>query len=164
MPTYYSPTGNPEIWDERPSADYMTPEEWEAAHPFVPPDLTLEEAKAQVLARLTASTRATILGGFGHSISGNLYHFGYDDEDQGNFAKANSAALLALVQQDSEYSQVWRGWFDGEPKVFRLSVEEYLALSRAGADHQLWWQQRFWEKEAAVKAASSFEELDAIVI
>ena len=30
MPTFYSPAGNPEIWDEQPEG-YITVEEWEAA-------------------------------------------------------------------------------------------------------------------------------------
>lgn len=32
MPTYYSPTGNPEIWAQMPSG-YMTESEWFAANP-----------------------------------------------------------------------------------------------------------------------------------
>jgi hypothetical protein len=35
MPTFYSSTGNPEVWAEKPDG-YFTPEEWTAAHP--PPD------------------------------------------------------------------------------------------------------------------------------
>ena len=37
--TYYSPTGNPEVWDERPEG-YASVEEWEAAR-------AAEEAKAE---------------------------------------------------------------------------------------------------------------------
>lgn len=32
MLTYFSPSGNPEIWDKKP-AGYSTVEEWEATHP-----------------------------------------------------------------------------------------------------------------------------------
>ena len=126
---------------------------------------TLAEARDDALDRLAAKTRDTILSGFDHELRpGEKYHFGYDEEDQGNFAKANSAALLALMMQDSGYTQVWRGWQGETPHVFQLTAEEYLGLSRAGADHQLWWQQRHWEKEAAIKAASSLEELNRIII
>mgnify|MGYP003623865538 CR=1 FL=1 len=31
MPTFISPTGNPEVWAEKPLG-YFTPEEWAAAH------------------------------------------------------------------------------------------------------------------------------------
>lgn len=43
MPTYYSPSGNPEVWAEKP-AGYMTPEEWQTAHP-APEPTPLTEAE-----------------------------------------------------------------------------------------------------------------------
>ena len=37
--TYYSPSGNPEVWEEgRQPAGYVTPEEWQAAHPAPEPE------------------------------------------------------------------------------------------------------------------------------
>ena len=36
MPIYYSLDGNAEVWSEKPE-DYLTPEEWAAAHPVAPP-------------------------------------------------------------------------------------------------------------------------------
>ena len=36
MPTFFSPDGNPEIWDECPDG-YLSPEEWAAAHPAPEP-------------------------------------------------------------------------------------------------------------------------------
>ena len=44
--TYYSPSGNPEIWNEKPDG-YFTPEEWKILNP--PPEPlppTLEETQA----------------------------------------------------------------------------------------------------------------------
>lgn len=32
MTTFYSPQGNPEVWEEKPEG-YFTPEEWQTAHP-----------------------------------------------------------------------------------------------------------------------------------
>jgi len=32
MPVFYSPSGNPEIWEVKPK-DYYTPEEWELIRP-----------------------------------------------------------------------------------------------------------------------------------
>ena len=53
MPTYYSPTGNPEVWEEKPDG-YYTPEEWQAAHPAPQPEpLTPEEQQAAMLAEFT---------------------------------------------------------------------------------------------------------------
>ncbi|MDL2272797.1 hypothetical protein LJC23_07200 [Desulfovibrio sp. OttesenSCG-928-I05] len=37
MPTFYSPTGNPEVWEEKPEG-YFTEEEWEADHPAPEPE------------------------------------------------------------------------------------------------------------------------------
>lgn len=34
--TYYSPSGNPEVWVEKPTG-YFTVEEWQDAHPSPPP-------------------------------------------------------------------------------------------------------------------------------
>lgn len=47
MYTFFSPNGNPEVWDEKPTG-YFTPEEWQAAHPVEPePEPTIEELKQQ---------------------------------------------------------------------------------------------------------------------
>lgn len=35
MNTYFSPSGNPEVWEEKPPG-YMTPEEWSEANPPTP--------------------------------------------------------------------------------------------------------------------------------
>lgn len=49
MATYVSPTGNPEVWAEKP-AGYFSPEEWAAAHPAPEPDPAAEAARAQAAA------------------------------------------------------------------------------------------------------------------
>ena len=40
--TFYSPSGNPEVWAERPTG-YFTLEEWQAAHPDPEPSSTQQE-------------------------------------------------------------------------------------------------------------------------
>lgn len=40
--TFYSPSGNPEVWAERPTG-YFTLEEWQAAHPGPEPSPTQKE-------------------------------------------------------------------------------------------------------------------------
>ena len=45
MPKYYSPQGNPEVWDDdKVPAGYVTEEVWNKQHPYVDPR-TLEELK-----------------------------------------------------------------------------------------------------------------------
>jgi len=52
MAKYYSPTGNPEVWDSKPDG-YYTEEEWQEMHPYIPPVPSREEQ----LAALTAEYR-----------------------------------------------------------------------------------------------------------
>ena len=54
MPTYISPTGNPEVWNDKPDG-YLTPEAWKEAHPSPPPpEPTVEEKIAQLDAEYNA--------------------------------------------------------------------------------------------------------------
>lgn len=70
MPTFYSPEGNPEIWDSCPEG-YSTPEAWTAAHPAPAPEPpTLEEARAVALARLDAAFAAAEASGKTMSSAG----------------------------------------------------------------------------------------------
>lgn len=49
MGTFYSPKGNPEIWNEKPDG-YITQEEWDATHPAPEPEpVPLEELKSRKL-------------------------------------------------------------------------------------------------------------------
>lgn len=48
MSIFFSPNGNPEVWNKKPDG-YMTHEEWQAAHPAPEPEsLSDEEMAAQV--------------------------------------------------------------------------------------------------------------------
>lgn len=44
MSTYFSLTGNPEVWKEKPTG-YYTPEEWETLHPTPEPSIADLEAQ-----------------------------------------------------------------------------------------------------------------------
>ena len=60
MSKYYSPTGNLEVWDEKPQR-YFTVEEWQEMHPApLPPEPTKEEKLAQLVAQYEAD-KAEIL-------------------------------------------------------------------------------------------------------
>ena len=56
MPNLYSPTGNWEVWDEKPEG-YYTKEEWDALHPAPPPP---EPTKEEKLAQLDAQYDADV--------------------------------------------------------------------------------------------------------
>ena len=58
---YYSPNGNPEIWETKPDG-YFTPEEWQEAHPApepepLTPEEQLEAFTAAIQAHLDAFAR-----------------------------------------------------------------------------------------------------------
>lgn len=47
--TYYSPSGNPEVWEEgKQPAGYVTPEEWMKAHPAPEPEPLTEEQQKEI--------------------------------------------------------------------------------------------------------------------
>lgn len=60
MGTFYSPKGNPEIWNEKPDG-YMTQEEWDAAHPAPEPEPEpLESIKSRKLAEINDAYQQAI--------------------------------------------------------------------------------------------------------
>ena len=52
MPTFFSPAGNPEVWAQKPDG-YMTPEEWDKAHPAPEPEPEQAEKEKQLEAYQT---------------------------------------------------------------------------------------------------------------
>ena len=83
MGNYYSPTGNYEVWEEKPEG-YFTLEEWRELHPPEPPKPpTIEELTQQFIARIQlrldmfAQTRGYdgILSACSYAISNNpVFH------------------------------------------------------------------------------------------
>lgn len=60
MGTFYSPKGNPEIWNEKPDG-YMTQEEWDAAHPAPEPEPEpLESIKSRKLTEINDAYQQAI--------------------------------------------------------------------------------------------------------
>lgn len=59
---YYSPTGNLEVWEEgKQPVGYVTPEEWQAAHPAPEPEPpTLEEARVLKTSKINAAYEAAL--------------------------------------------------------------------------------------------------------
>ena len=100
MAKYYSPSGNPEVWDTKPDG-YFTEEEWAELHPPVPYIPTQDEQIANLTAEYTqekanlceAYTTATMTG----------------DTETAESVAADMADLDA--------------WFDEEYKAIEGSVE-----------------------------------------
>lgn len=108
MPSYYSPTGNFEVWAEKP-ADYLTPEEWLALHPPVvvlPPEPTLDELKAVALAEIKATLASTdylTLKAYDGALS-------EDEYVETRTYRASLRAIYNTVETATEISQITAIW------------------------------------------------------
>ena len=134
----------------------------------------LEEVRAAAVAAVDAETSAAIIAGFEYDINGETLHFSYDTNDQQNFSDTGNAATLATMGVPGvPRSVVWNGWKvekDGDGAVLSrslvrltLSVNDFLALYMSGAlAHKAACMERGGQKKAAVEAAQTLEEIQAV--
>lgn len=87
MATYYSPDGNPEVWEEKPNG-YYTPEEWEALHPPPPPP---EPTPAEIIQQYDDALEAY--------IDDTIRARGYTKREPSDYGKGNSDVIR--YQQDA---------------------------------------------------------------
>lgn len=100
MPNFYSPDGNYEVWDEKPTG-YYTKEEWDALHPAPPPpEPTKEEKLAQLDAQYEQDKKELL----------NEYNDAMIHDDNAT-AEAVKAEMLAL---DDQYDEDYQAIIDGE--------------------------------------------------
>lgn len=71
MSSFYSPTGNLEIWQEKPDG-YFTTEEWAELHPAPTAYISLEEIKEAKKAEIAAARYETEIAGV--AFNGLLIH------------------------------------------------------------------------------------------
>lgn len=117
---YYSPDGNPEIWEEKP-AGYLTAGEWKEAHPLPVPDPpTLEEAKAAKLDEIVALRNAKVAESRGE-FSG--LHFYIDKSSTGDVSKAIQAFREVAI-----LPQIWKAE-DGYLPI--TEVEQLIGIQTA---------------------------------
>lgn len=151
MAIYYSPDGNPEVWQAKPQG-YFTPEEWDATHPA--PEPTLDEAREAKLDELTYSFNTRVSGAFTTS-QGYLMQFDTTDaiKMQGaiQLLEATGATEGYLTQADD--TTVYNVPLDTMKAVL---IEMMTAFAACHARKQ--------ELRAAIKAAKTVEELGAIAI
>ena len=151
MATFYSPTGNPEVWTSKPEG-YFTPEEWVALHPAPKP--TLEEVRESKLSELAYSFN-TRVSGFITTTGGYKMQFDTSDavkmEGAIKLLEATGATEGYLTQANDE--TVYNVPLDTMKVVL---IEMMTAFAACHARKQ--------EIRAAIKAAETVEELDAIEI
>lgn len=160
---YYSPSGNAEIWLEKPDG-YFTPEQWTVRVRDM--QMTLEEAKAAKLAEIDSHTSAAILAGFDYILNGESLHFSYDSFDQQNFADTANACLLAQSRAAGlPESVVWNAYRGQMRELVRLTLTaaQFLELYAAGAlAHKAAKMAWGGERKAAVEAAQTRDALREI--
>lgn len=175
MPVFYSPSGNPEIWENKPDG-YCTPKEWEANSPTesVVSEISLGQAKASKLLQIDAETSAAILAGFDYEVDVEVLHFAYDTNDQQNFADTANMVNFSLQGVPGVPESIpWNGWKiekneDGAEvsrSLVRLDLDanDFLALYMQGAMmHKATLMERGGQRKAQVDAAITLEELEAI--
>ena len=151
MATFYSPTGNPEVWASKPDG-YLTPEEWSTLHPAPKP--TLEEVRESKLSELAYSFNVRV-SGFITTTGG--YKMQFDTTDaikmQGaiQLLEATGATEGYLTQADD--TTVYNVPLDTMKAVL---IEMMSAFAACHARKQ--------ELRSAIKAAGTVEDLDAIEI
>lgn len=165
MPNYYSPNGNLEVWNDKPNG-YYDLEEWEILHPNL---VTLDELKAQKLQAIDQWTANKITGGFTSSASGEPVRY---DSDKDTQLTMQGIALNVHTAQFAEkypdgcpvrgYQIVEGVAIASEKTIFMLTAEQVLAWCADLSIHIGTCKQEGWTKQAAVRAAASAEELDAI--
>ena len=96
---YYSPTGNLEVWDEKPDG-YYTEEEWQEAHPAPPPPEPTVEEKLAMLDADYNQQKADLLTAYQTAML-------YGDTNTMDSLKAD---LVALDEQyDEDYEKIVGG-------------------------------------------------------
>lgn len=151
MATFYSPTGNPEVWASKPQG-YYTPEEWSASHPA--PEPTLEELRENKMTEMLYS--------FGQRVSGAIrtkdgYLMQFDTSD--SLKMQGAIQLLEATGQTEGYlTQA------DDTTVYHVPLATMKAvlvemLAAYAACHA-----RKQELRALINDAQTQEELDEIII
>lgn len=151
MTTFYSPTGNPEVWASKPDG-YFTPEEWAAAHPTPKP--TLEEVRESKLSELAYSFNSRVSGSV-TTTGGYKMQFDTTDaikmEGAIKLLEATGATEGYLTQANDE-------------TVYHVSLETMKAVLVEMLAAYAQCHARKQELRALINSAETAEDLDEIVI
>ena len=127
---------------------------------------TLDELKTAKAARIDAETSAAIAAGFDYAVDGVTYHFSYDAFDQQNFADTANVCLMKQTGMPGLPDSVtWNAYRvpGGELERLTFDASGFLALYAGGAmKHKNETMQRGGERKAAVEAATTAEEVEAV--
>lgn len=138
------------------------------------PTPTLDEVKARKLAAIDAETSAAIMAGFECEVTPpdtgtpELLHFSYDEFDQQNFADAAISMQLASASGDIPTTTPWNAYRNhtadskGELVILQLTAETFLPIYAAALNHKAAKMAEGGRRKAAVAAAQTVEDVEAI--
>lgn len=136
---------------------------------------SLENVKARKLAAIDAETSSAIMAGFEceatppDTNTPELLHFSYDAFDQQNFADAAVSMQLATASDGSiPTTTPWNAYRNytvdskGDLVILQLTAETFLPIYAAALNHKATKMAEGGQRKAAVAAAQTVEEVDAI--
>ncbi len=153
------------VWEAPPAQEgytaYMVNGEW-----VLKADPTLDELKAAKLAEINDWTEAQITGGFKSSCTGAEVTYDSDKDTQLTMQGIALNVNSELFAEKYPTGCPVRGYAAGsETKtVFMLNPEQVLRWCADLSMHIGTCKQQGWAKQAEVQAATTKEELDAIVL
>ena len=151
MATFYSPDGNPEVWDIKPDG-YYTPEEWAALHP--PPEPTFDELKNAKIDELAVSFSARTSGTI-TTTSG--YTMQFDTSD----SLKMQGAITLMEAVGSTVGYITQA---NDETVYNVSIETMKQVLIEMLNAYAQCHARKQELRALINNAQSKEELDEITI
>lgn len=151
MATFYSPDGNPEVWEIKPDG-YFTPEEWAALHP--PPAPTLEELRENKMTEMLYSFGQRVSGAI-HTKDGYLMQFDTSD----SLKMQGAIQLLGATGQTEGYlTQA------DDTTIYHVPLETMKAVLVEMLASYAQCHARKQELRALINSAETKEDLDEIII
>lgn len=151
MATFFSPNGNPEVWNEKPDG-YFTPAEWAALHPS--PKLTLDELRESKLNELAYSFNARV-SGFITTTQG--YNMQFDTSD----SLKMQGAITLMEAVGSTVGYITQA---NDVTVYNVSLDTMKQVLVEMLSAYAKCHERKQELRSLINSAQTKEELDEIVI
>lgn len=136
---------------------------------------SLPNVKARKLASIDAETSSAIMAGFECEATPpdtgtpELLHFSYDEFDQQNFADAAVSMQLATASDGGiPTTTPWNAYRNhtadskGDLVILQLTAETFLPIYAAALNHKATKMAEGGQRKAAVAAAQTVEEVEAI--
>jgi len=157
MSSFFSPSGNYEVWEEKPIG-YFTSEEWDELHPpelaEAPEQASLEEVKLAKRQEINAERDRLEQGGF--SFKGNVF-----DSDQVSYTRLLGASQTA---QTSVASGLPYGveWTLQDNTICEMSAQDMIDIIPAFAVYSNTLHEKANLLKNQVADAISIEEVEII--